>query len=160
MQGNAIRRRGGSQLTSVLFPISAHVIPLLPRINASPYLFLSCKAKGRSSTISSFAKWTLRSFPSSYLHRTCPLTYSSVCSNAMFINPSRHASLPGFKEIRRRGRERWVRLNSKTNDLGDCLSCKTGKGNVLHHQPLHLDHDFIQRQQSAAWGSHTETHTT
>ena len=41
------------------------VAPLLPRMKASPYLALSC-----------------------------PFTYSSVCSIAMFMKPSRHASTP------------------------------------------------------------------
>lgn len=40
-------------------------LPLFPRIKASPYLFLSC-----------------------------PLTYSSVCSIAMFMYPSKHAKIP------------------------------------------------------------------
>ena len=41
------------------------VAPLLPRMKASPYLALSC-----------------------------PFTYSSVCSIAMFMKPSRHARTP------------------------------------------------------------------
>lgn len=40
-------------------------LPLFPRINASPYLFFNC-----------------------------PFTYSSVCSRAMFIYPSRQARTP------------------------------------------------------------------
>ena len=45
--------------------LAAIHLPLFPRIKASPYLFLS---------------W--------------PLTYSSVCSIAMFIYPSKHARIP------------------------------------------------------------------
>lgn len=41
------------------------LLPLFPRINASPYLFFNC-----------------------------PFTYSSVCSRAIFIYPSRHARTP------------------------------------------------------------------
>ena len=41
--------------------------PLLPRIKQSPYLFLSC-----------------------------PSTYSSVCSSAKFINPSKQANTPWY----------------------------------------------------------------
>lgn len=32
---------------------------------------------------------------SPYLFLSCPLEYSSVCSKAMFINPSRHERIPG-----------------------------------------------------------------
>ena len=41
--------------------------PLFPRMKQSPYLFFSC-----------------------------PSTYSSVCSIAMFMNPSKHANIPRY----------------------------------------------------------------
>ena len=52
------------------------VAPLLPRMKASPYLALSC-----------------------------PFTYSSVCSIAMFMKPSRHASTPAPRHGKLSGRQ-------------------------------------------------------
>ncbi len=55
--------------------------PLLPRMKVSPYLALS---------------W--------------PLTYSSVCSIAMFMYPSRHASTPVSSHARRMRRQNYLSL--------------------------------------------------
>ena len=80
--------------------------PLFPRINASPYLALS---------------W--------------PFTYSSVCSMAMFMKPSRHASTPDAR----------VRQNGAMNRRADreqwAAAASLPRTAVVHAR-VELDHDW------------------
>ena len=58
--------RGGLRVGEVKCAFNQNS-PLFPRMKQSPYLFFNC-----------------------------PSTYSSVCSIAMFINPSKHANIPRY----------------------------------------------------------------